>query len=325
LENATTRLQNTASSEGRQAVLADAAAALNQLVRDGQIAKLQAFLRSGKDANLGASFEIGTGGTLQGAPTMRVWLLDQIATIHPAAAAEISREILADHHSPDEWAIALRNLARVDRSDASRQFLAEKFREMIADGRWRVEPSTGYLQAFDVAVFLENGALAPLLASLAADRDQPAVAHAAYLALDRLAIRAPGAVAQVLVDQPDLLSARPETRASIMARADPLDPAQLRLVESYLLASASAASELDAFASIFPNGNAFVSPNLLTTDPTFEGKTLHARDRAAFDAVNQWLEDPRFAGRRESLLRLRRRLLEFHPEFATPPAAGPAP
>jgi hypothetical protein len=139
--------------------------------------------------------------------------------------------------------------------------------------------------------------------------------------LDRLAIRSPAAVAQSLAQDPALLAERPQVRGSIMARVDPLDLTQLRLLEQYVLAPSTSDEELRAFASVFPNGNAFVSQNLLTTDPTFDGATLLARDRAAYEAAREWLADPRFAGRRDPLLRLQRRLLEYHPEFARPDGA----
>jgi hypothetical protein len=104
------------------------------------------------------------------------------------------------------------------------------------------------------------------------------------------------------------MQGREETRANYFARADVSDAAQRRLLEAYLQDPARTPVELRAFAGVFPNANFMVSQNLLTTSVTIDGATLRRRDQAALEAINEWLNDPRFAAWRESLLKLRDRL-----------------
>ena len=97
----------------------------------------------------------------------------------------------------------------------------------------------------------------------------PAISHAAFLALDRLVINNPTAVLQSLEAQPDLLTGWESTRADYFARADVSDPQQRQVLQNYLLNPAISAAELQTFAGIFPNANFMISPNLLTTATTW--------------------------------------------------------
>ena len=54
-------------------------------------------------------------------------------------AAEISRGILEDKTSADEWALALRNVAWAE--PQSRSYLTGKVREMLSYDPWRATPS----------------------------------------------------------------------------------------------------------------------------------------------------------------------------------------
>src|ERR1035438_5614721 len=120
--------------------------------------------------------------------------MDYLGQIDPVAAAEYARVILSSKDSPDEWAVALRNLAAGDPSADGRALLQQKTGEMLEYQPWQQNPSTGYLEAFDVAVYLGGTGLVPALTELVRKQDNPAVAHAAYLALDRLAINEPAAL-----------------------------------------------------------------------------------------------------------------------------------
>ena len=135
--------------------------------------------------------------------------------------------------------------------------------------------------------------------------------HAAFLALDRLAAREPASVLSALLETPDLLAGREASRAGMFARADVQDPAQRALLERYLLDPAHAAAELDTFAGVYPNANAFLSANLLTTAPTMNRDIILRHDTAALAVVEGWISDPRFAQVRPQLERMRARLAEF--------------
>lgn len=297
---------------------ADWKARLVWLPREQAVEAIRAELASGRDAKTGLGFKIGQGGALAEAPSLRVLLLDELARLDPAAAGEMARSILAAKTSPDEWAVALRNLARVTNDEAGRAFLEGKMRELLTHEPWQREASEGFLEAFDVAVHLGGTGLLPELTALVRKSDNRAASHAAYLALDRLTIANTAMILTKLADEPDLMTGREATRANYFARADAGDAAQRGVLEKYLLDAQRTAEELRTFAGLYPNANFMLSQNLLTTVTTPERAALVARDQAALRVVNEWLADPRFAARRESLEQMRARLEKFVRQAANP-------
>jgi hypothetical protein len=272
---------------------------------------IQQLLDSKTDAPTGLGFKPGKDGSLTEAPTLRVWLLDELAQIDPAAAAEYAKIILQSKDSPDEWALALRNLARGDTSAEARALLVEKTGELLNAREWQQNPAASYLEAFDTAVFLGGTNFVPALASLVNAKDNPAVAHAAFLSLDRLVINDPAAMLNALLAQPEMLTGRDELRADYFARADASNPQQRALLENYLLNPHTSAAELAAFAGIFPNGNFMISANLLTQSPTLDQTEIKRRDAAAAQVVQAWLADQRFTGIKPQLEKIQTRLQEF--------------
>ena len=95
-------------------------------------------------------------------------------------------------------------------------------------------------------VYLGGTGFIPTLSGLVQSQDNPAVAHAAFLALDRLVIGNPATVLESLESAPDLMTGRESTRADYFARADVRDPEQRQVLESYLLNPSISASELPA-------------------------------------------------------------------------------
>jgi hypothetical protein len=274
-------------------------------------AAIRRFLDSKADAITHQGFKIGAKGFLNEAPTLRTFLLDYLGQIDPAAAAEYARVILNSKDSPDEWAVALRNLATGDPSAEGRALLQQKASEMLQYGPWQQNSSTGYLEAFDVAVYLGGTSLVPALTGLVRLQDNPAVAHAAYLALDRLAINEPAALLGALEADPDLMQGREAARADYFARADVRDPQQRQALESYLLDPQRSGAELAQFGGVFPNANYMISQNLLTPTPTPDHAALTSRDAASLQAVQEWLADPRFVNLQRPLLKVKQRLEDF--------------
>ena len=181
---------------------------------------------------------------------------------------------------------------------------------------WAYEPgqreaSVGFLEAFDVAVYVGGTNLLPTLTGLVRQKENAAVAHAAFLALDRLAISAPLTTLGALGAGSEAMVGREQTLANYFARADVGEPGQRALVESYLLDSRRRGAELAAFAGVFPNANYMVSDNLLTTTITPDHATLAQRDRAALQVVKEWQADPRFAKLQPHLDTMRHRLETF--------------
>ena len=275
------------------------------------VTAIRQFLDSKSDAATHLGFKLASNGQLDEAPTLRTFLLDELERIDPAAAADEARVILAGMDSADEWAVALRSLALGDTSDAGRQLLEQKTSEMLQYAPWQENPSAGYLEAFDVAVYLGGTDFLATLSSLVRQQDNPAMAHAAYLALDRLVINNPAAVLGSLEADPDLMQGRESTRADYFARADVSDPQQRQILESYLLNPAISAGEINTFAGIYPNGNFMLSANLVTQNSILDHDALVNRDEQSLAAVQAWLADPRFANVAPALQRVAQRLQGF--------------
>jgi hypothetical protein len=274
-------------------------------------AAIRAFLDSKVDAPTRQGFKVGKHGFLTEAPTLRAWLLDYLAQIDPAAAAEYARAILNTSDSPDEWALALRNLALGDTSADARALMEEKIGELLNNQDWQQNSSAGYLEAFDTAVYLGSTNFVPTLAGLVSLQNNPALAHAAFLALDRMVINDPTAMLSALLAQPNLMPGRDQVRADYFARADVGNPQQLDLVQNYLLNPQTSDAELQQFAGIFPNANFMVSPNLLTQSPDLDQTEIKNRDVESLKVVQQWLGDPRFAHVQPELAKIQVRLLGF--------------
>ena len=278
---------------------------------NGLVTAIREFLDTRTDASTGQGFKIGANGSLLEAPTLRTFLLDQLARLDPPAAAAYARVILETSTSPDEWAIALRDLARGDMSPEARALLEAKTGELLQNESWQRDPSEGYLEAFDTAVALGSTNLLPPLSNLICKKDNQPVAHAAYLTLDRLVLQQPAQILAALLEHPEWMQGRDETRANFFARADVADAGQRSLVESYLLWASRSPAELEAFAGVYPNANFMISQNLLTGNMTPDGAALRQRDSAALAVVNQWLADPRFAAIRQPLTKIQQRLEDF--------------
>ena len=271
------------------------------------------FLQKRKDAPTHLPFAVGQDGHLTSAPTLRVFLLDQFSRVDKeAAAAYAEQTLLKDFsYSADEWALALKAYAEGSSNPARNDLLASKSREMLRNEAWQKNPSVGYLESFDVAVYVGGTQLTPTLCELAQKKDNRAVAHAAFLALDRLVQAAPVQTLTLLQDQPELMTGREETRANFFARADMTDPKQKQVLEKYLLNPALKGQELQAFAGLYPNANYMVSYNLLTRVNTPDGGTLARIDASALRTIDEWLAEPRFDHVRPQLQTIRSRLQQF--------------
>lgn len=313
LHSAAASLQNAADTEASKRTFSELRATLSRAPREQASAAILEFLNSNADAPTGLELKIGPGGSMAEPPSLRVFLEDYLARIDPQAAAAYAEKVLATMNSPEEWAISLRNYAIANTSPEARSFLRQKMETMLHHEPWQKNPSAAFLEAFDVAVYLGGTELMPTLTDLVRRKDNQAVAHAAFLALDRLVLRDPVGVLDELFRQPELMKGREPTRANFFARANMDDPRQKALVETYLLSPQLASGELEAFAAIFPNLNLMISHNLLTQQPTPVKDTLIQQGKATLEAVHGWLADPRFARLRPQLEAIKVRLEEFVP------------
>jgi len=281
---------------------------LAAMPKEEAVAFIRDFLATGDDRITGLSFEISGDGSLTGWPTFRTFLLDALLALDPTAAAAISREILARPTTADEWALALRNVGRVE-NDAA--FLRAKTEELITNPGWQADPSIGYLNAFDVLVHIGSTESTPLLSSLIQRKDRRDLAHASFLTLDRLVQRQPVDELSRLAADTALQESRPEMVAQQFARADLRDPKQQALVKAWLLDPARTPAELRSFAGVYPNNNRFVSNNLLTREAAQTGDDLAAHDREVLAVITGWQQDPAFSGVKDHLQAMVSRLDGF--------------
>jgi hypothetical protein len=283
---------------------------LAALPKPDAIAFLRLALESGTDAATGLDFKPDGKGGLADASSLRVFLLDQLRALDPQVAREFARDVLARPTTADEWALSLAVVA-TDITSAGRDFLRQKSREMALHEPWQREPSSGFLEAFDAFVFNRDTEFVPELSSMLAQTNNRALAHAAFLTLDRLVQAEPAAALESLLQQPGLGMTRDATRAGYFARADVRDPAQLGVLEKFLLSSSIGPSERDRFLAGFPGANFMVSANLLTSSTTPSGSEIAARDLATLRVVESWIKDARFASLRPGLESVRQRLEKF--------------
>jgi hypothetical protein len=298
-------------------------AALNAMPRDEAVTWIRSFLASGQDLPTGLSFEIAAGGGLTEWPTFRTFLLDALLAIDPAAAATLGRVILTTPTSADEWALALRNVGRVESGAEAKALLIERTEALIGNPAWQANPSVGYLNAFDVLVHTNATASTPLLSGLIQQKDRADLAHAGFLTLDRLVQRNPADVLPRLAADTALLASRPEMTAQQFARADLRDETQREIVKSWLLDPARTATQLRSFAAVYPNNNRFISNNLLTSEPPQAGADLAEHDRQALEIINAWSADPAFQPVAEQLRSMTARLTGFVGTPQTPPPPAP--
>jgi hypothetical protein len=304
-------LKSAAGPQEVNAALEQLRRALSRLPPDKASALIREFLDSGSDVSTKLQLKLGAGGSLAGVSSLRVFLLDYLAQIDRPAAAGYAAAILASKSSADEWAVSLRNYALANSSPEGLTVLRLKTEEMLRHEPWQTNPSAGFLEAFDLVVFSRDTNLVPVLTDLMRPTTNRALAHAAFMALDRLAIETPLTVLPQLLPNTDAMRGREISRAGLFARADVQDPQQQALLEAYLLDPQTTPQELSAFAQLYPNVNYLVSNNLLTPSRTPNGDTLAARDRKALEVVETWLADPRFNYLLPQLQTVRARLQLF--------------
>jgi hypothetical protein len=264
------------------------------------------FLASGRDARTGLDFALRPGGDLA-APTMRVLLMDILGRIAQRdktdAAAKLARETLEKKDSPDEWAIALRNLAWAE--PGANAFLSAKVREMLNYEVWRMNPTSGWIEAFDVIVYTRDATFVADLVETQ-NEENSALSHAAEVALDRLAAANPLDVMTYLNAHPETLSERPMLRADYFAKADLAHPGQKTALEFYLGRPDISDAEKGKLIKALATPADFVSENLLTGMPAAVDDTV--RDRILIAATKEWLAGKRFPGLDSQLVNLQRRL-----------------
>jgi hypothetical protein len=256
------------------------------------------LLDSGEDRKLGLPFKVGPHGMLRGWPTLRVFLLDALALSDPEMAMRIARGLLETTNSPDEFAVALRSLTRTGIARADDAELLTRFSEMLGHDDWR--SSAGFAEAFDLARYVGSPAAARLLAEWTGNPGLRA------MALNEFAAEHPAEAMQAVGS---LAEQDPVTRAAVMARADPADPAQMEAVENYLRKPGLTDEEATAFLRAFPLRSTTTGFRLYGDVPApFNRERIIEGDRAALTMVERWAADPAFEKLHPQVQALQKRL-----------------
>ena len=271
------------------------------------IAAIVSFLATGQDALTSEQFVVGRAGELGGAPTLRVLLLDLLGrickTTKGGEAVAISRALLEKKTSADEWAIALRNVGWA--APGERAYLAAKTREMLHYQPWRQQPSSGFLEAFDVIVFSRDATFVTDLAEIVGGEDKE-LQRGAGMALDRLAEMAPLDVMNFLNTNRAELAGKPFLRADYFSKADLSQPGQRAAVEAYLSRPDVTAREKGKLLAVLASPGSFAADTLLTEPPPVEDSPQ--RSAVLQQAVGDWLKSNRFPDLNPSLQQLQMRL-----------------
>jgi hypothetical protein len=264
IRTAHSSLSATATPADARAGIASLRDQLASLEPAAAAAAVHDFFGRNEDLSLPLPFKVEKGGNLSSHPTLRVALLDILAAIDPAAAATLGRELLESPTTPDEWALALRNVARTDSSPATNDLLRQKTEQLITHPDWQEKPTTGYYEAFDLLVHTRSTQSTPLLSSIIRTPDRKDLRHAAFLTLDRLTQVETTQMLGLLANDEALNEVYPEMVAQQMARADRNNPHQEALVQAWLNDPNRSEQQQRAFHSIYPNANRTVSGNLVT-------------------------------------------------------------
>lgn len=273
------------------------------------------FLAGGQDQPTGLGFSVGPEGLLFEAPTLRTTALDLLGQTDPRQSLEMARQILATTNSQEEYALALRNLAWANPNRARDPEIAGWFSKMLDREDWLANPGAGFLEAFDVGVevsALEDVASVLAIQDETGDRVTGPLDRAAFMALDRIMLRDPNRVLDKLREDPSFLEWAPEHRASIFSRLDVREARQRDALKNYLLNSTHAPGELEYFAEVFPNGNFFVGPRLVTGNERVGGVEVMAEiDRSTLRLISEWKASPEFTSRLPVLETIATRLNDF--------------
>lgn len=264
-------------------------------------AAIRELLETGDDAATGIDFQVGIHGLLAGWPTLRVFLLDVLATSDPEMAMATARALLDKTPSPDEFATGLRSLTRKGIARAPDEELLSRFSQMLGREDW--QSSRGFAEAFDLARFVGTPDAARRVGGWKGN------ARIKSMAMDEFAADHPEAMLEALASLPN---AGGTARGNLMARADPADPGQLASVDAYLRNPDLSPEEAVAFLKTFPLRSATTGYRLYGATPSpYSFEQIKTGDRAAGERVDAWITDPALEKYRPEILSLQQRLSKW--------------
>lgn len=283
-------------------------------------AAIAGFLKTGDDTPTRLPFTVGDGGMMNDVSTLRLALLDLLPSLDPELALAVSREIMDQKTSPDEYALALRNLAWNDLNGDLHGEVIDRLNQMIQSGDWLARPSAGFLEAIDAAVFVKGQQSFEILVSLhqvAGETGDLNLGRASFVALDRVVLGNPDVLIQAFEGDPGLSGMDSSLRASLISRMDLTDAKQREVVTRYLSDPALSEKELDYFTGVFPNGN-FIHGNWLMSGMD-ETQSIDQRKQSDLQVIAE-IDQLRAAGGGERMIQALDRIKARLVRQTQPPA-----
>jgi hypothetical protein len=250
------------------------------------------------DVEFGLEFGPGPDGRMETVPNWRSLLLDGLAATASPLAADFARaSVLDQQRTPADWAMGIKILWQANGRNPDDPYLQSKVREMFANTDWTAQPTDALLESCDYVVALHDRGMVPSMVDFLQGDVRSGTPFASAIVLQRMA----GGDAQVVADvlssmdgpiaDPDIA----RSRASVVARTDPRDPAAAALVRQYLTQSGATSAEIDYFIRSYPGVDAFVTQNLASAQPPPDRSDLARRQLAALELLRSLAQDPALA------------------------------
>lgn len=268
---------------------------------------LVAELESGVDLHTGFPFVVGYHG-IAVPTTYRVFLLDILGDVDAVVASRVSRIVLDRSVSVDEWAVALRNIAResIAKEDP---VLRPRLTELVRNREWSIGASRAFLESLDLVAATKQYELIPDLVNFVSSGDLPSVKNAAWLALERFSIIAGASFVNYILDSGLSSSLPPYVVANFVARLDPNKFHDRSTLTRYALAVDSQEGSWHEFEAIFPLHSMPIGPALVTNVHPRNLAQSAMQDLAALKLVEDWMGQPQFQQRYPDLSSMRNRIL----------------
>jgi len=281
---------------------------------DGAAAALLEFLRKGGDLPTGLEFAVGEAG-LDEWPTLRAYLLDLLGKIDPEMASRYALDtVIPAKASTVEYAVSLQILWNHGGAEKPTPELTQAWLGLLKKADWAAKPDAAWMESLDFASRIPEAAPAFLEAAspwLAKPGEAAGKAESTEMVLERMMIRHPVETMNTVLENPQWMDQGrgPALRATLFARADATNVAQVQSLKNYLQRLDPSGKEAAVFYQAFPCHNYGVAPGL-SGQPDIPGAgEIQERLRADLVMLAAWRDDPGMALHRawveEALRRVR--------------------
>jgi len=267
---------------------------------DAAAAALLEFLQSGQDEATGLDFIVGEAG-LDEWPTLRAFLLDLLGKIDLDAGSQYAlANIIPFKKSVPEYAVSLQILWNYGGAEKPTPELTQAWLGLLGKADWSARPDAAWLESLDFASRIPEAAPAFLEAAspwMAKPGEAAGKAESTEMVLERMMIRHPVETMNTVLENPQWMDQGrgPALRATLFARVDATDAAQVQALRNYLQRLDAAGKEAVFFCQAFPCHNYGVAPGL-SGQPDIPGAgEIQERLRADLVMLEAWRDDPAMA------------------------------